>query len=153
MHMITTAEYRVARLSQAEATAVLARNRIGRIAFTFQDRVDIEPVTYAFAPGVLSLRTTPGTKLEVLRRQPRVAFEVDEVGGPTDWRSVVVHGTVYLPDPGGSEADRVAHAESLRHLRLAYASALTGDDPWAFRTTVLRLHIARIEGRAAARVS
>jgi nitroimidazol reductase NimA-like FMN-containing flavoprotein (pyridoxamine 5'-phosphate oxidase superfamily) len=147
--MTTATKYRITKLGTDEATAILARNRVGRIAYILRDHADIEPVGYVFADGVINLRTSPGAKLDALKHQPSVAFEVDEIAGPFDWRSVVVHGTVYLPDPGGSEVDRQAHAEALRRLHGAYGGALTEDDPAAFRTVVLRLHVVRIEGRTA----
>ncbi|MEY2457594.1 MAG: hypothetical protein QOK06_2706, partial [Acidimicrobiaceae bacterium] len=31
-----------------ESQALLARNRVGRIAYSFHDRVDIEPVHYVY---------------------------------------------------------------------------------------------------------
>src|SRR5688572_26845124 len=66
-------------LDDAETEAILARNHVGRLAFTFKDKVDIEPLSYVYAGGVINFRTAPGTKLEVLLHQPSVAFEVDEV--------------------------------------------------------------------------
>jgi nitroimidazol reductase NimA-like FMN-containing flavoprotein (pyridoxamine 5'-phosphate oxidase superfamily) len=147
--MTAATKYRIAKLGIDEATAILARNRVGRIAYILREHADIEPVGYVYADGVINMRTSSGTKLEALRHQPAVAFEVDEIAGPFDWRSVVVHGTVYAPDPEGSEADRAAHAEALRRLRGAYGGALLPDDPGAFRTIVLRLHVDRIEGRTA----
>lgn len=136
-------------LSTGECEAILARNHVGRIAFAFKDRVDIEPIGYAFAHGVINWRTSEGTKLDVLRRQPSVAFEVDEVDGPFDWRGVVVHGTVYQVEAAGSEHDRRAWAEALAALRAAQPGAFSPEDPAAFRTTVLQLHIMEIAGREA----
>ena len=136
-------------LSTEECEAILARNHVGRIAFAFQDRVDIEPISYAFAKGIINWRTSEGTKLDVLRRQPSVAFEVDEVEGPFDWRSVVVHGTVYPVEPGGSEHDQRAWAEALAALRGAQPGALGPEDQAPFRATVLQLHVMQITGREA----
>ena len=50
-------------LDQPEIEAILARNYVGRLAFTFRDKVDIEPLSYAYADGVVNFRTAPGTKL------------------------------------------------------------------------------------------
>ena len=136
-------------LSTAECEAILARNHVGRIAFAFKDRVDIEPIGYAFANGVINWRTSEGTKLDVLRRQPSVAFEVDEVEGPFDWHSVVVHGTVYQVEPAGSEHDRRVWEEALAALRAVQPAAFGPEDPAPFRTTVLQLHIMEISGREA----
>jgi nitroimidazol reductase NimA-like FMN-containing flavoprotein (pyridoxamine 5'-phosphate oxidase superfamily) len=82
--MTTSAAYRIASLTREEAAAVLARNDAGRVAFTFRDRVDVEPVSHVHAGGVIDLRTAAGTKLETLMHRASVAFEVDEIGGSSD---------------------------------------------------------------------
>ena len=43
-----------------EAQALLVRNRVGRIAFSQQDRVDVEPIHYVYdAPWIFG-RTSTG---------------------------------------------------------------------------------------------
>lgn len=136
-------------LDRAETEAILARNHVGRIAFTFHDRVDIEPIHYVFADGVIVLRTSPGTKLDTLGHHPWVAFEVDEVEGLHRWRSVVVRGTAYRADPDGDDADKAAHAKAVARFREFLPEAFTADDPTAFRTVMIRIHPDRVTGRAA----
>ena len=67
--------------SPRDAVALLGAHHVGRIAFTFHDRVDIEPISYVYADGSIYGRTSPGTKLATVRHHPWVAFEVDEVEG------------------------------------------------------------------------
>ena len=136
-------------LTREECGALLERNHVGRVAFTFHDHVDIEPVHYVYADGWLHGRTAPGAKIAVLRHHPWVAFEVDEVEGLFDWRSVVVHGAVYIPDPDGSPTDREAHAATLAHLRQLVPDTLTTGDPAPHRLLLFRIHIDDISGRAA----
>ena len=136
-------------LTRAECDALLVRNNVGRIAFTFHDHVDLEPVHYVYADGWLHGRTAPGTKIVALRHHPWVAFEVDEIEGLFDWRSVIVHGAVDLPDPDGSPADREAYARTLEHIRSLVPDALTGADPSPQRLLPFRIHIDTITGRAA----
>ena len=136
-------------LDRTEAEAILARNSVGRLAFTFHDAVDIEPLGYVYANGLINFRTSPGTKLDVLRHQRTVAFEVDEVEGPFSWKSVVVRGTVYPATPEGSQHDRDAFAAAREALKGVYPGALESGDPAGFRTVILQLHIASITGRTA----
>ncbi|HEU4699183.1 MAG TPA: pyridoxamine 5'-phosphate oxidase family protein [Gemmatimonadales bacterium] len=135
-------------LARAEADAILARNHVGRMAFV-HERVDIEPIHYVYANGVITCRTAWGTKLEALRHQHAVAFEVDEVEGPFDWRSVVVHGLAYIAEPTGSEHEERVYQESLAALRTLMPGALEPGDPAPFRTVILRIHIDAVHGRAA----
>jgi nitroimidazol reductase NimA-like FMN-containing flavoprotein (pyridoxamine 5'-phosphate oxidase superfamily) len=136
-------------LTRAEAEALLVRHHVGRIAFSFKDRVDIEPIHYVFADDALYGRTTPGTKLTILAHSPWVAFEVDEIDGPFDWRSVVAKGTVYFPERGGSKEMQEAYDHAISVIRSAFPPAFTDEDPVPERSILFRLHLDSMEGRAA----
>jgi len=134
-------------LSRAECDALLERNNVGRLAFTFHDRVDIEPVHYIYAAGWLHGRTSPGTKVATLLHHPWIAFEVDEVKGLFDWRSVIVHGVVHIPDFDGSPSDRAAYSSTLELIRQLVPEALEPDDPTPARQVLFRIHIDEVTGR------
>ena len=136
-------------LSRDESLALLNRHHVGRLAFTFHDRVDIEPISYVFADQWLYGRTSPGTKLATVRHHPWVAFEVDEVEGRFDWRSVVVHGAMYLLAPDGGDRDRETYATAMELLRDVDADTMTPGDPTPFRTTIFRIHADDMVGRQA----
>ena len=136
-------------LSRDECEALLARNHVGRVAFSFHDRVDLEPVHYVYADGWLYGRTAPGAKVAILRHHPWVAFEVDEVEGLFDWRSVVVHGVVDMPEADGSPADREAYERILTYIRTVLPTALGASDPAPERVLPFRIHVDTISGRTA----
>ena len=137
----------LADLDRAAAEAVLRRNHIGRIAFTFHDRVDVEPIHYVYDREWLYGRTSPGTKLTMLQHHPWVAFEVDEIESAVEWRSVVIHGTVYFLDPSGGDRERDAYQTAVDHLRTFYSDALTAMDAIPTRNLVFRIHVDEIVGR------
>lgn len=136
-------------LDRGECEAVLARNTVGRLAFTFHDQVDVEPLHYAFDGEWLYCRTAPGAKTAVLAHHPWVALEVDEVRAPLDWTSVVAHGTVYRLQARGAIADRASYQRALDALRRAFPATLTADDPVGFRSVILGVHVNSVTGRAA----
>lgn len=136
-------------LDAVEVNALLARNHVGRIAYTFHDRVNIEPISYVFADGAIYMRTSPGSKLSTLAHVPWVAFEVDEIRGPFDWRSAVAHGTVYVLHDSGSSIDRATYRRAVERLRQLVPTALRPDDPVPERRIVIKLYPATLEGREA----
>lgn len=136
-------------MARGDAIALLGRHNVGRLAFTFHDRVDIEPISYVFNDGWLYGRTSPGTKLKTVQHSPWVAFEVDEIEGRFDWRSVVVHGTIYFLDPEGGDREREAYSAALELLRSQDAAVLTPADVTPQRSTLFRIHADSISGRAA----
>jgi nitroimidazol reductase NimA-like FMN-containing flavoprotein (pyridoxamine 5'-phosphate oxidase superfamily) len=147
--MTHTATPTIQALSAAECAAVLTRNRIGRLAYSFHDRVDIEPIHYVFAEGSLYFRTAPGSKATTLAHHPWVAFEVDEADELLAWRSVVVHGTVYRAIPDGAAADKEAYDRAVRHLRAITPELFTDDDPVPLRSLIMVMHPDKITGRTA----
>jgi len=136
-------------LSREECDELLERNNVGRIAFTFHDRVDIEPVHYVYSGGWLHGRTSTGTKIATLLHHPWVAFEVDEVRGIFDWQSVVVHGAVYIPEVDGSPSDLAAYDATLALVRELVPEALSPDDPTPARQVLFRIHVDEVTGRAS----
>lgn len=134
-------------LSREESEAILARNHIGRVAYADAARVHIQPIGYVYADGVINCRTSAGSKMEVLAKYPYVSFEVDEVEGPLDWRSVVATGTAYLADPDGSPHEREAHTRAVELFRRVIPETFTESDPTPFRNIVLRIHVVDITGR------
>jgi nitroimidazol reductase NimA-like FMN-containing flavoprotein (pyridoxamine 5'-phosphate oxidase superfamily) len=136
-------------LEFGEIEAMLKAQSYGRLAFSFRDRVDIEPIHYVYEEGWLICRTAPGTKLTQLAHHPWVAFEIDEVRGLFQWRSVVVKGTVYFVEPDSSGGHDDAWQTSLAALRRLVPAALMVDDPTPGRNVVFRIHIDEMHGRAA----
>jgi nitroimidazol reductase NimA-like FMN-containing flavoprotein (pyridoxamine 5'-phosphate oxidase superfamily) len=136
-------------LTAKEAEAVLRRNNVGRLAFSFRDSVDIRPVHFVWRKGWLFGRTSPGDKLVTLRHNQWVAFEVDEIEGPFDWRSVVVRGTFYRLSPEGSIYDVRLYRRAVRAIRTVSPRALTRDDPVPFRSAVFGIAIDKATGRSS----
>lgn len=142
-----TAHPQFGELTDGEARALLARHHVGRLAFTAGGRADIEPIHYTFRGDWIHCRTMAGTKLTALTERPWVAFEVDEVEGPFDWRSVVAHGTMY--PIGDAPGDRVAREEAIAAVRAFDPAAFTDADPVPARTELLRIYVHDLVGRQA----
>ena len=134
-------------LPDIDARALLARNHVGRIAYSLHDRVDIEPISYALDDNWIVLRTSGGHKAEILRHHPWVAFQVDEIHSRFEWKSVVVHGRVqHLPDDR-SAAERSARERALSAIHSIDPDAGSQTDAFPHRDQILRLHIDEITGR------
>lgn len=136
-------------LSPERCLAELARHHFGRLAYSFRDRVDIEPISYVLEDGWLYARTSHGAKLRTVQHHPYVAFEIDDVRGPTDWTSVVVRGTIYFIDRerGGSEEE--LYERAVKILRSLDSGILTEADVAPHRTELFRIHVDEVTGRRA----
>jgi nitroimidazol reductase NimA-like FMN-containing flavoprotein (pyridoxamine 5'-phosphate oxidase superfamily) len=136
-------------LSADECNAVLSRNHIGRLAFVNFGRVDIQPLSYVAAGSWLFMRSAGGSKLDALAHTPYVAFEVDEAKNPSDWRSVVVRGTIYWMFDDERHVDNATLERAVEALRSFQPQALRDEDPTPFRRTLYGLHIDLMTGRKA----
>jgi nitroimidazol reductase NimA-like FMN-containing flavoprotein (pyridoxamine 5'-phosphate oxidase superfamily) len=136
-------------LSHEDALALLERHHVGRLAFTFHDRVDIEPISYVFADGYVWGRTAQGAKLTTVQHHPWIAIEVDEIEGPFDWRSVVVHGSLQLLADEGGERARQRYARGLELVRHLDPAALTPADLTPDRVVLFRVFVDSVTGRGA----
>ena len=136
-------------LTIEEIHALLARNHVGRIAYSFRDRVDIRPIHYVYSDNWIFGRTSQSDKLDVLKHNQWVAFEVDEVKGPFDWESVVAHGSFYRLTDEDMPQNPELRAEALKHVRSFAPSALRETDPVPFRTELFAIALDKLTGRAA----
>jgi nitroimidazol reductase NimA-like FMN-containing flavoprotein (pyridoxamine 5'-phosphate oxidase superfamily) len=129
-----------------ETEALLVRNNVGRIAFSFQDRVDIEPIHFVYEAPWIFGRTSAGAKLLTLAHNQWCAFETDDVRGLCDWESVVVKGPF---SPQNSPTATWSYSAALTALRSLQPSTFTVDDPTPYRNVVFAIHASEISGRCS----
>ena len=135
-------------LDRAECEALLMSQHVGRLAFSFRDRVDIEPLHYVYANGHIYGRTQYGTKVNVLAHHPWIAFEVDAITAQFEWRSVVAHGRIEFPDPDGSPQDVERFERAVEQFRTRVPTAFYADDPTPARALACVIAVQEMTGRA-----
>ena len=128
-------------LAPDEIERLLQRHHVGRLACTANDRPYVVPINYAYDGGYVYACSALGRKIEMMREQPLVCFQVDEVDGPADWRSVVAEG-VYeeLTD---ERQRRAALAKINGHGPGAVARTIDASAP----TIVFRIRLTEQAGR------
>lgn len=136
-------------LSREEVEETINRNRVGRIAFSFHDRVDIQPIHYIYERGWLYGRTSEGEKIYTLKHNQWIAFEIDEVSDLFEWRSVVVHGSFWIIHPQGSPRAEELWTRAAQLVAQIVPGALTENDPVSFRHTLFRIAVGEAHGREA----
>ena len=137
-------------MSAEDCRALLARNHVARLAFSFHDRVDIEPIHYVHDAGWIFGRTASGSKIRTIAHNRWIAFEVDEVDAFFDWRSVVVHGALCVMADEGTATERAAWRRGVELLQRLMPGALTPDDPTPDRQLLFRFRVDEVTGRSAA---
>lgn len=136
-------------LPRDEIEEMLLRNKVGRLAISFHDRVDVQPIHYVYERGWVYGRTSEGDKISSLTRNQWVAFEVDEVNDLFDWRSIVIHGSFWILHPRGSPRAEEVWAKAAELVGKIVPGALTENDPVGFRQTLFRIAVSDVRGREA----
>lgn len=136
-------------LSTDACVALLHRHRVGRMAISHRDRIELVPIHYVYDDGWIYGRTAVGTKIETVSHNRWVAFEVDEVRDVFDWASVVVKGGLYLLRKDGSAQEKATYDKGVTLVRKIIPETLTPDDPIPERALLFRIHADELTGRAA----
>ena len=74
-------------LTPAEIATLLEEELVGRIGCHADGLTYVVPVIYAYDSGSVYVLSTEGQKVEMMRSNPEVCFEVDRYEGPGRWRS------------------------------------------------------------------
>jgi hypothetical protein len=101
-------------LDDEQIEDLLSTSSVGHIGCRDGDEMYVVPVSYAYADGNVYGHCVEGRKLTAMRRDPQVGFEVEDVRGIGEWRSVVATGR--FEELHGDEART---ALDLLHRRLA----------------------------------
>jgi nitroimidazol reductase NimA-like FMN-containing flavoprotein (pyridoxamine 5'-phosphate oxidase superfamily) len=65
---------------------------VGRIGCHTEGRTYVVPVNYAYDGEFLYGHAAPGMKLEMMRANPEICFQVDHRTSLSDWQSVIAWG-------------------------------------------------------------
>jgi nitroimidazol reductase NimA-like FMN-containing flavoprotein (pyridoxamine 5'-phosphate oxidase superfamily) len=80
-------------LSDQEIISVVSNSVVGRLGCHADGKTYVVPISFAYDSGYIYARTFEGMKLEMMRKNPEVCFQVDDMQSMADWKSVILWGT------------------------------------------------------------
>ena len=143
-------------LNQEEIETVLHSQLLGRIGCHANDTTYIVPISYAYDGENVYAHTHEGMKIDIMRKNPKVCFEVENMSTMANWKSVICWGKF---EEINHEAERHSALEKLQDRVLpAFPSATTKLSPsWPFPATnidmdnitglVFRIRLTKKTGR------
>ncbi|SHN28620.1 pyridoxamine 5'-phosphate oxidase family protein [Chitinophaga sp. CF418] len=144
-------------LSQQQIDEILNRNVTGRIGCRDGDHIYVVPVSYAYNEKYIIAHSREGLKIEMMRKNPNVCFEVDEIHDPGSWKSVIAQGTYEeITDERERYYAMKFLVSRLKHLKVSETARLpqmalegTGDEdvPAELRPIVYRIRLSGVTGR------
>jgi uncharacterized protein len=79
-------------LSPSRIEKLLLSEAIGRLGCQVDGKVYVVPINYGYDGKYLYAHSKEGLKIEIMRENPKVCFEVDHWDEDGSWRSVIVWG-------------------------------------------------------------
>lgn len=106
---------KIENMTKDEMLALLRKQNFGHLGCARDNHPYVVPMNYAYDEESIYFFTTEGTKTEYINSNREVCFQVEEIRGPSDWRSCMVIG----------RAERVTRAEELERAM----QVITGSNP------------------------
>ena len=80
------------KLNETEIENLLKQQVIGRVACYADGDLYIVPVNYVYDGHFIYSHSAMGKKIEMMRKNPQVCFEIDEIKDMFRWKSVIAWG-------------------------------------------------------------
>lgn len=96
-------------LEPSECIKILKQNYIGHLAYIFQNRPFVIPITYFYEQKTNTIigYSSEGHKTKALRILSNASIEVSEIESVNNWQSVLAHGK--YEELNGSQAKSYLH--------------------------------------------
>ena len=91
-------------LTDQQIEHLLTQEMVGRIACYDNGTLYIVPTSYAYSGDCIYAHSHEGTKLNMMRHNPEVCFEVDNITDMANWKSVIAWGR--FDELSGSEKEQ-----------------------------------------------
>jgi uncharacterized protein len=79
-------------LSDHQIQSVLQTQLIGRLGCHADGLTYVVPISYAYDGNHIYCHTQEGRKASMMRKNPRICFQVDEMRDMANWKSVILQG-------------------------------------------------------------
>ena len=96
------------KLNENQIEKLLEEQYIGRIGCHSDDKTYIVPINYVYKDGYVYAHSALGKKIKMLRKNPKLCFQVDDIKSILDWKSVIAWG-VYEEINGREEMQHAMH--------------------------------------------
>lgn len=136
-------------LSRNEITKFLEEHSFAHLGCQQGDEVYVVPITYAYDDGSLYSYSKDGKKIKMLRNNPKVCVQFDDVKNFNHWKSVIAWGKfTELKDAEEHRAIRLLNKKLIKDLGVEKTSDLTSEFERIFTDAIVyKVEITKITGR------
>ncbi len=135
---------------------ILRENVMGRIACHDGHKSYIVPINYAYDGTSIIAHSAEGMKIEMMRKNPHVCFEVDQMKSFTEWESVIAWGEFHELTDEDEQLDAMEfYVDRMSHLYVSETALphkmlerkVTNHSTGQIKTVIFRIAITEKTGR------
>jgi len=132
---------------------LLRRQLVGRIGCYANGITYVVPISYAYDGDFVYCHASEGMKIDMMRKNPNICFEVDNTSNLANWQSVICWG-VFEELPEGSERNQALEKLEGRVLPMLSSETMHLTPQWPFSSNenaisgiVFRIKLTQKTGR------
>jgi nitroimidazol reductase NimA-like FMN-containing flavoprotein (pyridoxamine 5'-phosphate oxidase superfamily) len=141
------------KLNPREIEQLLSKQLVGRIGCHADGLTYIVPISYAYDGEYIYARTFEGMKVNMMRKNPDVCFEVEDTKNLSNWRTVVTWGS-FEELPEGIQRKEALRVLAGRKLPVVSSETMQLGSQWPFSSddenvdgVIFRIRIKEKTGR------
>ena len=121
-------------LNSSEIESLLHREFVGRIGCHADDMIYVVPVSYAYDGEYIYVHTTEGLKIDIMRKNPKVCFQVDDMHNMANWQSAIAWG-IFEELKKGEDRNHAIELLMGRVLPFIHSETMHVSPHWPFPST------------------
>lgn len=117
-------------LTDEQIDLVLTEKVVGRIGCSDGNKLYVVPVSYAYDGRAILAHSLEGMKINMMRQNPDVCFEVDDIKSFTHWQSVIAWGRYQeLTDERDRYHAMKLFVEKMLHIKTSQTAVIPPSNP------------------------
>ena len=120
------------KLNPDDVETLVKQQLVGRIGCHAKDVTYVVPISYAYDGAYIYGHTLEGMKVDMMRKNPKVCFQVDDTTDLANWQSAVLWGE-FEELAEGPERILALHKLTERRLPLISSETMHLTSQWPFR--------------------
>ena len=122
----------IGKLNPDDVETLVKQQLVGRIGCHAKDVTYVVPISFAYDGAYIYGHTFEGMKVDMMRKNPKVCFQVDDTTDLANWQSAVLWGE-FEELAEGPERILALHKLTERRLTLISSETMHLTSQWPFR--------------------
>ncbi|MEO8404609.1 MAG: pyridoxamine 5'-phosphate oxidase family protein [Chitinophagaceae bacterium] len=123
------------KLTTNEVEGLIHEQFIGRVGCHADDTTYVVPISYAYDGEYIYGHTLEGMKINIMRKNPKICFEVDSTTNLSNWQSVIAWGE-FEELGAGFERNEALRKLEARKLPMLKSETMKLTPEWPFPSDV-----------------